>query len=261
MYTIATLDDLRRHLNLSATDSAEDSDLLQRLQAASQLIESLTQRRFCPRSQTREITLDRPGQSELILPDDLLELRSLSIGGVAMNLADIRLLPDDRDAPASVLRVAQGAALRFGDDNSASISIGGIWGWHDRWTEAWRDSGDTVRDAALNALADAITVSDAAGSDQDGRSPRFQVGQLLRIDAEYLRVTAIDSAKNQLTVLRGVQGTAAAAHRRGATIETYSPPAAIRDLTLRFATLMTQSAGLLERESTPLVERLRRLTV
>ena len=48
MYTIATLDDLRRHLNLSATDAADDEDLLQRLGAASRLIESLTQRRYCP---------------------------------------------------------------------------------------------------------------------------------------------------------------------------------------------------------------------
>ena len=28
MYTIATLDDMRRHLNLSATDTAEDDNLL-----------------------------------------------------------------------------------------------------------------------------------------------------------------------------------------------------------------------------------------
>ena len=260
MYTIATLDDLRRHLNLSATDADEDDDLLQRLQAASQLIESLTQRRYCPRSQTREIILERPGRRELILPDDLLELRSLSIGGVALNHSDIRLLPDDRDAPASVMQVAQGAALRFGADADATISIEGIWGWHDRWTEAWRDSGDSLRDASLDAGSEVITVSDASGSDQDGRAPRFQVGQLLRIEDEYLRVTAVESANNRLTVLRGVQGTAAAEHRRGASIETYAPPLAIRDLTLRFATLMTQSVGLLERESTPLLERLRRLT-
>ena len=260
MYTIATLDDLRRHLNLSANDTDEDDDLLQRLQAASQLIESLTQRRYCPRLQTREITLDRPRQRELILPDDLLELRSLSIGGGGLNHSDIRLLPDDLDAPASVLLVPGNASLPYGADADATISIEGIWGWHDRWTEAWRDSGDSLRDTALDAASEVITVSDASGSDQDGRAPRFQVGQLLRIEDEYLRVTAIDSANNRLTVLRGVQGTAAASHRRGASIETYTPPAAIRDLTLRFATLMTQSAGLLERESTPLLERLRRVT-
>lgn len=259
MYTIATLHDLRRHLNLSATDNAEDDALLQRLGAASQLIESPTQRRFCPHLLTREVPFDRASPRELILPDDLLELRALSVGGVALNLADIRPLPDDRDAPASILQLAEGAPVRFGDDADSSISIEGIWGWHDRWTEAWRASGDSVRDAALAADSGAITVNDAAGSDHDGLSPRFQVGQLLRIDAEYLRVIAIDSADNRLTVLRGVQGTAAATHRRGANIETYTPALAIRDLTLRFAELMSKSAGLLERETSPLLERMRRV--
>ena len=260
MYTIATLDDLRRHLNLSASDSSEDSDLLQRLQAASQLIESLTQRRYCPRLRTREVALDRANPRELILPADLLELRALSMGGVALKRADCRLLPDDRDAPASVLQLAEGALVQVGDSADASVSIEGVWGWHDRWTEAWRGSGDTVRDAVLYTYSGVITVGDAAGSDQDGREPRFQVGQLLRIKTEYLRITAIDSAKNRLSVLRGVQGTTAATHRRGAAIETYRPALAIQDLTLRFAELMTKSAGLLERESTPLLERMRRVT-
>ena len=260
MYTIATLDDFRRHLNLSADDRAEDDDLLARLGAASRLIESLTQRRYCPRLDTRNIPLERAGQGEIILPDDLLELRSLSAGGVALNRSQIRLLPDDRNLPAGVLRLADAALLYSGDGAEPSISVEGIWGWHDRWTEAWRDSGDTVRDAALDAAAGAITVGDADGSDPDGRGPRFQVGQLLRIDDEYLRVTAIDSASNRLKVLRGAQGSAAKSHRRGAVIETYTPALAIRDLTLRFATLMTQTAGPLEPESSPLLERMRRLT-
>lgn len=260
MYTIATLDDLRRHLNLSVTDTSEDDDLLQRLGAASQLIESLTQRRFCPRLHTYRVAIDRASPRELILPDDLLELRALSIGGVALNLADIRRVPDDRDTPAGVLQFADDAPLPFGDGGENGISIEGVWGWHDRWTDAWRASGDTLRDAALAADSGVITVSDAAGSDPVGLSPRIQVGQLLRIDAEYLRLTAIDSASNRLTVLRGVQGTVAAAHRPGASIVTYTPPLAIRDLTLRFAELMTRSAGLLERETSPLLERMRRVT-
>ncbi|MYD10732.1 MAG: hypothetical protein F4X02_11910 [Chloroflexi bacterium] len=260
MYTIATLDDMRRHLNLSANDTAEDDDLLQRLQTASQLIESLTQRRYCPRLKTRDIPLDRAGQRELILPDDLLELRALSIGGVVQNLADYRLLPDDRDAPASVLQVVENATAGFADDYASNVSIEGVWGWHDRWSEAWRASGEALRGAGLDARADAIAVNDAAGSDQDGRGPRFQVGQLLRIDDEYLRVTAIDNENNRLFVLRGVQGTAAAAHRPGASIDAYTPALAIRDLTLRFAELMSKSAGPLASESTPLLERMRRVT-
>ena len=80
MYTIATLDDLRRHLNLSAKDADEDGDLMQRLQAASQLIESLTQRRYCPRLQTREITLDRPRQRGADFARRPAETASSSIG-------------------------------------------------------------------------------------------------------------------------------------------------------------------------------------
>ena len=53
MYTIATLTDFRRHLNLSDTDTDADHDLLRALQKASHFIESLTQRRYCPYIETR----------------------------------------------------------------------------------------------------------------------------------------------------------------------------------------------------------------
>ena len=54
MYTIATLQDLRRHLQLEETDRAADADLQQALQKASHLIETLTGRRFCPFLETHE---------------------------------------------------------------------------------------------------------------------------------------------------------------------------------------------------------------
>ena len=75
-----------------------------------------------------------------------------------------------------------------------------------------------------------LGVAESAGVDEDGARPRFHVGHLLRIDGEYLRVTAIDRTANRLTVLRGVGGTRATAHLRDATIETYAPAPAIRDL-------------------------------
>ncbi len=260
MYTIATLDDLRRHLNLSAADTDSDQDLLRSLQEASQLIESLTQRRYCPLLQTRTIPRDPANLRELILPDDMLELRSISAGGGSLDPADIRLLPRDRDVPASVLQLANGASFNVDDNTETEVSIDGVWGWHDRWTQAWRASGDAIGRNMLDATTTTINVNDTAGSDMDGYSPRFQVGHLLRIDAEYLRVTAIDRASHRLTILRGVQGTVAVTHRLGATIETYTPALAIRDLTVRYAELMMKSMGFLERDSTPLLERMRRLT-
>lgn len=259
MYTIATLNDLRRHLHLADRDSADDDELMRTLQEASHLIESLTGRRFCPHVETRSISLDPANRRELILPADLLELQAISDGGGPIEIEEIVLLPADRDAPASILRRLDDGPFNTSDGGADAISVSGVWGWHDRWSTAWRDSGDAVGDSALMADASVISVGDAA-ADQDGGRPRFQIGQLLRIEREYLRVTAIDPARQQLTVRRGVQGSAAGSHRRGSRIQIYSPAPSIRDLTLRYAELMSKSVGLLQAEASPLLERLRRLT-
>lgn len=260
MYTIATLEDLRRHLNLGDGDSGSDNDLLRALQEASHLIESATLRRYCPRVETLEVQPDRSNPSALILPDDLLELRAVNDDGGALDIADLVALPRQSDEPASILQLKQGAAFRFGLSADAPVSVSGVWGWHDRWSAAWRDSGDQVSEHALSASATLIGVSDSAGADEDGGRPRFHVGHLLRIDGEYLRVTAIDSETNRLTVLRGVAGTRATAHLRGAKIETYAPAPAIRDLAVRYAELMLKSVGPVDLASSPLLERMRRLT-
>ncbi len=260
MYTIATLEDLRRHLGLSATDTDSDQDLLHSLQEASHLIESLTQRRYCPRFQSRTVPLDRTAPRLLILPDDLLELRAINDAGGEMDLNRFLRLPEDPDTPASILHLARGVTFRLDASGPRAVEINGIWGWHDRWMQAWRDSGDTVRDSALSADTGTISVYDVAGSDKDGFSPRFQVGQLLRIGDEYLRLTAIDRQNQRLTVLRGAQGSAAVAHQRGATIETYTASLPIRDLTVRYAELMIKSNSLLADAPSSLLERMRRLT-
>ena len=261
MYTIATLRDLRRHLNLAPTDVSSDADLLRGLQQASHLIESLTQRRYCPTVGSRRASVHPTNPEELILPDDLLTLTALCNGdGSPIHLEDVRRVPSHPDVPASVLHLVNGARLIYSQSPVHAISITGVWGWHDRWPRAWRDSGDAVQDDPLPANAATLSVADADGTDRDGISPRFQVGHLLRIESEYLRVTAIDRERNQLTALRGVQGTPAAAHPTGKQIETYDPAPTVRDLCVRYAALLINSVSVLEPESAPLLERLRRLS-
>ncbi len=260
MYTIATLEDLRRHLDLGDGDRGSDEALLRALQEASHLIESATLRRYCPRVDTLEAKLDRSNPAALILPDDLLELRAVDDAGGAIDLTDLVILPRPGDEPASILQLKPGAALRSGLSPAALVSVDGVWGWHDRWSQAWRDSGDQVSDHALSASATRLDVVDSDGADEDGSNPRFHVGHLLRIDGEYLRVTAIDRSANRMTVLRGVAGTRATAHLRGAKIETFAPAPAMRDLCVRYAELMLKSVGPLNLDSSPLLERMRRLT-
>ena len=260
MYAIATLDDLRRHLGLASKDRDADQDLLRKLVEASQLIESLTQRRFCPRLESLAVPLRRELANTLLLPDDLLELRAISCGGHSLNMRDVLLLPYDRDSPATMLLLPDDMATWHDPAASESVTLEGIWGWHDRWSEAWRASGETISGEALDANAKSVSANNVAGSDALGFSPRFQLGQLLRIENEYLRLTAIDAQNQRLTVLRGVQGTAAATHPIGAAIDIYQPSAPIRDLTLRYAELMLKSRQLLADEPSPLLRRLRRLT-
>ena len=249
MYTIATLQDLRRHLQLAPTDRSTDADLLRSLQEASHYLESATQRRYCPRLATLEAAIDPSAPDQLILPDDLLELRSIHCNGSAIDLSRVRRIPQDADMPASILQL-DGAP-------GAACSIRGLWGWHDRWTSAWRDSGDALA-SAIDASAVSVTVADADAL--FGGYPRFQVGQLLRIGDEYLRVTVIDSASNALTVLRGAQGTTASAHASGAKIDIYQPPPAIVDMVVRYAESLLRP-GRLDAAPNPQLERLRRMTL
>lgn len=260
MYTIATFYELQRHLGLSDVDAATAADLRRALQKASHLIETLTQRRYCPYLTSRDVPIDLKTPRELILPDDLLGLTAIRRGdGGAITLDEVRRVPDHPDLPASIL-IATGDGAGFGGGPEDALTISGVWGWHDRWTRAWRDSGDSVRDNPLSAGATSISVDDADGLDAVAGELRFQVGHLLRIDDEYLRLTAIDSTINQLTVLRGVQGSEPANHAHGAGIEIFAAVPAIRDLCLRYATLLLNADGPLEEGASPLLRRLRRLT-
>ena len=258
MYSIATLHEFRRHLQLTETDAAADADLRQALEKASHLIESLTQRRYCPVLATRRLTVDSCNPRELILPDDLLDLISIQSDQRTLGKGAVRCVPSRADLPASALILEDGEL--FSGGISGEISVTGIWGWHDRWTQAWRQSADRVASAKVGVADAWVPVADVDGKDQDGISPRFQVGQLLRVKSETMRLIAIDHDGNRLRVLRGVNGTKALSHAAGAPIEIYRAASAIRDLCLRYAELLIKSAGTFEDETPPALKRLRRLS-
>ena len=261
MYTIATLHDFRQHLNLADDDTSSDEALLKSLQQASHILESLTNRRYCPAVESRVASIDTQHPTELMLPDDLLILSALSNGdGSNISLDNVQRLPNHADLSASILRLINSESFTYSDSPLHAVSITGIWGWHDRWTQAWRDSEDTVQDNPLSAEASTLSVTDADGVDGDGFSPRFQVGHLLQIESEYLRVIGVDTGTNQITVQRGVNGTTASGHAQGTAIESYQPVPAIRDLCVRYAELLFKSIGVFYSDTDPLVARLRRLT-
>lgn len=232
MYTLATLYALRARLGLAAADTADDPRLLTALQAASAHIERAAGRRFSPRRAALLHNYTAP--DELLLDDDLLERISLANGdGNPISGGDVIALPDE--APYSLLRLTGNSFFFWTTTPVQTIAVTGIWGWHDRPNVMWRGTADTVQNNPLTSGATSITVADADGLDVTTETPRFQVGHLLKIEDEYVRVLAVNTISNVLTVLRGVNGTTAASHALNTAIYSYQPPADINTLVLRYA--------------------------
>lgn len=262
MYTITSLYQLRQRLGLAASDTADDPRLLVALQSAAAHLERLVGRRFCPR--IAALRHDFTNSAELLLDDDLLELTALTNGdGSSIPSQNILRLPES--GPAGVLRLTGGSVFTWTQTPVQAISVTGIWGWHDRWSAAWRESADIVQNNPLSANATSLMVSDADGADGDGETPRFQIGHLIRIESEYLRVLAVNTTSNTLTVQRGVNGSTAASHVQNTTIQVYQPPADIDALALRWAAWLYREADVLtakpSRELDDAIDALRRASV
>lgn len=219
MYTLATTQQLRTRLDLET--HAADERLWRALTAATARIERDSGRHFLPLQATRAHRARDP--RELILLDDLLQLQRLVNGdGRDINPHDIETLPVASQGSAGVLRLRAGQ--RF--SGPEAVQVTGLWGWHERWSEAWRGDVDRVQDDPLTIAATTLRVREGG---------RFQAGQLLRLGGEYLRLLAVDAAGQELRVQRGAQGTMAVEQGQGTAIDVYQPPAALTLLCLRLA--------------------------
>jgi len=173
--------------------------------------------------------------AELLLGDDLLELETLTDAGTEIPAADLLLLPQDGASVVLIERAYRGAFT------GRTVEVAGWWGWHPDRAAAWVDTGDAVENDPLNTTNTTLLVTNADATDPASGEPRFQVGQVLRIGAELLRVLAVAGQADQLTVARGVDGTTPAAHLQGTTINRYAPPADIAELCLRWAAWVYRS--------------------
>jgi hypothetical protein len=224
--TYATLTDLRHRLGLTASQTADDGLLLSYLVAASRLIDAYTGRHFYPVRETRFYTYQHAAQ--LLLDADLLTLHTLSNGSI-IPLDACHILPG-----VLVLDQTQ-AVFTSGADPVDSISVTGLWGFHTDWERAWIASDDSIQNNPLSANILSVMVNDIDGMDLTGYQARFAVGQLLRLEDEYVCVRAIAIDTNVLTVERGVNGTTAANHAQGTPIDVYQPPEDVKQACLRVA--------------------------
>lgn len=126
-------------------------------------------------------------------------------------------------------------------DGFRSVKVTGVWAYADDRAMAWENSTDSVQDNPLLIGATSLTVADADGIDQLGIAPRFQAGQLLRIESEFVYCSATNPTTNVLTIARAQNGTVAAAHAQGKQIDIWRPPEPVKQAA------MIQAVRLMER--------------
>ena len=190
------------------------------LRAAQSEIETATGRRFVPVYKTVSHWA-QPWQTAIPLRDDLFELTAVTDSNGMI------YLPSAVTWNSGVVALDTPNAFAGGE-----VKVTGLWGYHPAPEHAFRDSADALV-SGVTASDDALTVGNAGGSDSWGDTPRFAVGDLLRIDDELLRVTAVTD--NTLTVRRAENGTTAAAHDAAAPVYVYIPGFTVESLGLRLA--------------------------
>jgi hypothetical protein len=216
-----------RNLYLSSSGSSDDGLILGICQQVSREIDDLTNRRFYPRIETRYY--DYQNAFRLTLDDDLLDLTTLTNGdSTTIAAASYKLYPLNATPKTAIqlLTTEDNWALPTSGEPYGAITVNGVWGYHPRYTDAWRTSGAVL----TAALSDASTVTLSCTASV------VQTGDLLKLGSEYLYATAITSgSSNNVTVERGVNGTTAASALIGATLYKWTVSPEISNLATRAA--------------------------
>ncbi len=229
MHTIASLHDVRQQVGFSASETGDDARLLAMLEAATATIEQRTRRNFLP----YQTTLTHPvhDTQELLLRDDLLELQSLTD-------------TDSTPIPLSDVEHA-GGLLRLTNDrqfashtSDAGVEVGGVWGYHPDANTMWADSGLSPETQVSSSTSILIVLTTTK---PDG-TPIFSPGQLLKLNDEMMRVVAVDTSADFLTVIRGVRGSTVGIHTNYPPILIFDVAADARQLCVRWAAWLYRSA-------------------
>ena len=104
--------------------------------------------------------------------------------------------------------------------------------------ENWSESLEATPSAAdaINATSTSLTVK----GEVNARHPlwdshEYPILGILRVDDELMLVTARNTSTKVLTVIRGINGTTAAAHAEDATIYRFKPDETVRRMARRVA--------------------------
>jgi len=257
----ATLDDMRDSAVNAIRDENIDYDqsFLRLSDAISRLIDGYCGRVFYPALATK--TFDGNGQRSLWIPD-LISVTSISYSlddgqnYTALTASDYDLTSGESYNPTETYnRVELDVNGTLGNfpTGHRSIQIVGAWGYNDDRARAFEDSLDSVQSNPLASDSLEVTVTDIHGPNQWGLRPRFSPGNLIRIESEYIEITTTNKAAKSAVIVRGVNGTTAAAHVQNVQIDNYRVPPVIRQAAIAQAihTFNRAQAGFGDAEERP----------
>jgi hypothetical protein len=222
---LVTLAQLKRYCGLETSYTTDDALLTRLIIDGEQWAEMKMQRAARPIIEAR--TFDYCDPRMLYFDDDLLEVISITNGdATAITLTDLFYAPRRLYPKYAIgLELNASTVWTYNDTPENAISVTAAWGYHDDWGNAWVNSLDEVEDASgINASVTTITVTNVDGANIDTDSPRFSAGMLIKIESEWLEVTAAtNSTTDTLTVKRGARGSTAAIHAKDTPIYVFSP--------------------------------------
>lgn len=208
---LCTLAQAKQQHKTPETQTADDDVLLALIEQASRRVDGIMEPRrrrpyFLPYHETRKQAIYpryiNSMENTLRVPGNLLSFSAVSVNGETVT-GSVEAARDDLPVITELRYTTYTKTwydqLATADTRLIFADITGIWGYHSDFDHAWETL--TTVNGTLTEGATTVTVNSSTG---------FSPGHLIRIDDEYLTVTAV--ATNTLTVKRGVNGTTAAEH-------------------------------------------------
>ena len=239
--TYTTLPRLKAYLSLGSAATSDDNFLRSFLRRASRSVDRYTKRQFFP----SEVTLrnNLPEGDVLRFDFDILEVKGLSDLNGASEIdsgayfvsagANYDRTPYDR----IVLDYQSGSVFKYSGTDQQAVHTNAIIGYHEDYGNAWVNSGASL--TSLVGLATGkttINVSGSAGENLLGDKPRFEEGNVIKIDEEFMHVIAGNGASG-LDVIRAANGTTASAHAASTAVFVFEPMQDIEFATTRLAAM------------------------
>lgn len=260
MTMYCTLADVRAELK--AVSTTEDNALLTYIEQVSRRIDlemgSEFAPFFAPYTEARQylVTPDRVNSlfNTFLFVDPLLTLTAVSLGATALTLStQVEAQALKPGHPYQRLWLKSKALTWYDCNCGASwpyeplyVTITGVWGHHPRYANAYTSVDTITTVGGINASVTSFTVVDVDGARPNGITPRLSAGNVILVDDELMHVSATNTTTNTVTVQRGVNGTAAAAHAQGTAVEVYSVDTTIQRVTARQAALLYARRGAFE---------------